>query len=133
MSYAKQTWQTGDTITAEKLNHMEDGIAAAGGEYDFVLDTRDSDMPPTAAGKSVSDLFDMVNDGELPNVLALQSGGVDKIVSFLTNDVNNIQTFMFFWGEEFSAINSDGTATIASDPYTFTYDSATKEYTFAFA
>ena len=26
MSYEKQTWTTGDTITAEKLNHMEDGI-----------------------------------------------------------------------------------------------------------
>ena len=31
MSYEKQTWQTGDTITAEKLNHIEDGIAGAGG------------------------------------------------------------------------------------------------------
>lgn len=26
MSYEKQTWATGDVITAEKLNHMEDGI-----------------------------------------------------------------------------------------------------------
>lgn len=28
MAYEKQTWSKGDTITAEKLNHMEDGIAA---------------------------------------------------------------------------------------------------------
>lgn len=27
MAYEKQTWATGDTITAEKLNHMEDGIS----------------------------------------------------------------------------------------------------------
>lgn len=26
MAYEKQTWQTGDTITADKLNHIEDGI-----------------------------------------------------------------------------------------------------------
>ena len=26
MSYSKQTWANGDVITAEKLNHMEDGI-----------------------------------------------------------------------------------------------------------
>lgn len=26
MSYTKQTWNTGDIITAAKLNHMEDGI-----------------------------------------------------------------------------------------------------------
>lgn len=31
MSYVKQTWQTGDTVTSAKLNHMEDGIAAGGG------------------------------------------------------------------------------------------------------
>lgn len=31
MAYVKQTWQTGDTVTSAKLNHMEDGIAAAGG------------------------------------------------------------------------------------------------------
>lgn len=31
MAYEKQTWATGDTITAQKLNHMEDGIAGAGG------------------------------------------------------------------------------------------------------
>ena len=26
MSYTKYTWQTGEIITADKLNHMEDGI-----------------------------------------------------------------------------------------------------------
>lgn len=31
MSYEKQTWVTGETVTADKLNHMEDGIADAGG------------------------------------------------------------------------------------------------------
>ena len=29
MAYTKQTWQTGDTITAEKLNHIEDGVGDA--------------------------------------------------------------------------------------------------------
>lgn len=26
MSYTKHTWQSGDVITAEKLNHIEDGV-----------------------------------------------------------------------------------------------------------
>lgn len=30
MSYEKQTWVTGDIITADKMNHMEDGISDAG-------------------------------------------------------------------------------------------------------
>ena len=31
MAYTKQTWQTGEVITAEKLNHIEDGIAEGNG------------------------------------------------------------------------------------------------------
>lgn len=30
MAYEKQTWVTGEVITEEKLNHMEDGIAGIG-------------------------------------------------------------------------------------------------------
>jgi len=33
MSYTKNTWATGDTITAAKLNNMEDGIEAAADDY----------------------------------------------------------------------------------------------------
>lgn len=32
MSYTQQNWQTGDVITAAKLNHMEEGISNAGGQ-----------------------------------------------------------------------------------------------------
>ena len=31
MSYVKQTWTSGDIISTERLNYMENGIAAAGG------------------------------------------------------------------------------------------------------
>ena len=37
MSYIKQTWVTGEVITAEKLNHMEDGISAANGAHTKTL------------------------------------------------------------------------------------------------
>ena len=40
MSYTKNTWANGDTITAAKLNNMENGIEAAeqsGGGYDIVF------------------------------------------------------------------------------------------------
>lgn len=51
MSYTKQTWATGDTVTASKLNHMEDGIAGAGASYDVVIqvDTFFSDGDITSA------------------------------------------------------------------------------------
>ena len=39
MAYQKQNWQTGETITAQKLNHIEDGISnnTGGGSSDNVL------------------------------------------------------------------------------------------------
>lgn len=30
--YTPNTWSTGDVITAEKLNHLEQGVAAAGAD-----------------------------------------------------------------------------------------------------
>lgn len=36
MAYEKTNWQAGDVITAEKLNHMEDGIASGVG-YNPIL------------------------------------------------------------------------------------------------
>lgn len=35
MAYEKYTWVDGELITAEKLNHMEDGIAEGGGETGY--------------------------------------------------------------------------------------------------
>lgn len=34
MAYVKQNWECGEMITADKLNHMEDGIENAGGDCD---------------------------------------------------------------------------------------------------
>ena len=37
MSYETHTWESGETITAEKLNHIEDGIAecCSGGDVGY--------------------------------------------------------------------------------------------------
>ena len=46
MAYEKQTWVTGETITEEKLNHMEDGIEAAGGSA-ITIEFEEGQMTPT--------------------------------------------------------------------------------------
>lgn len=43
MSYNKNTWQTGDVITAEKLNHLEGGIEEADKKVFIVHFYRDQD------------------------------------------------------------------------------------------
>ena len=37
MSYEQQNWVTGNRITAEKLNHMEQGISSAGGGTALII------------------------------------------------------------------------------------------------
>ena len=48
MAYEKQTWTTGEVITQEKLNHMEDGIAEGNGVeiVDIVQTGTDSTNKP---------------------------------------------------------------------------------------
>ena len=57
MSYTKQTWATGDVITASKMNHMEDGIAS-GGAYVFR-----STGSPRVLDKTFAEIKDMIEAG----------------------------------------------------------------------
>ena len=63
MSYEKQTWHNGDTITEQKLNHMEDGIANAGGGGGvFTIDVIIEDETPTLNQKA-KDIYDAFCSG----------------------------------------------------------------------
>ena len=54
MSYTPTNWQTGDTITAEKLNKLEEGVAAVS-NYDLVFTTTSDSK--TADGLSFEELY----------------------------------------------------------------------------
>lgn len=61
MAYDKQTWVTGEVITANKLNHMEDGIANAGsggggGAAVFDFDSIINMQTRTIAGADIDQL-----------------------------------------------------------------------------
>ena len=61
MAYDKQTWVSGEVITAVKLNHMEDGIANAGGggasivNFDTLIDTSTMSIAGSDINQLVSD------------------------------------------------------------------------------
>lgn len=55
MTYQKQTWVTGETITEQKLNHMEDGIANA---ILIVNATRDESTGVTTLDKTWQQIHD---------------------------------------------------------------------------
>ena len=135
MSYTKQTWQTGDTITAAKLNHMEDGIAAGGGGADLII--KDIDGVWTASGLSFSGLFskcsseDIVDAKILKYVDTQNEGHSVQTALRIGAGVSGGVNFVSFAFEPslFDSIFEDGTADISRDPYSWTYDGTTKTYT----
>lgn len=67
MSYEKYTWQTGEVITADKLNHMEEGILVGNM---FLVEYNASDGEINA---SYNQLIDKINDGYLIGIYAITS------------------------------------------------------------
>lgn len=77
MSYEQQNWVTGHRITAEKLNHMEDGIASAnsgGGTEPLIVHDNGGTLD-----KTWQEIHDAFVSGQ--NVLIF---GTDKILCAYT-------------------------------------------------
>lgn len=72
MSYEKQTWVNGDVITDNKLNHMEDGIANAGGAM-FVTETNENDT--STLGNTYKEIKDAIDAGHVAYIVASISDG----------------------------------------------------------
>lgn len=87
MSYEKQTWQTGDVITAVKLNHMEDGIANPG----YTVETQAVEVVPEQTVETVK------GSGSLPPyaighfVLAEGITSLDDVPDTLTITFNGTE------------------------------------------
>ena len=75
MAYIKNSWKSGDVITATKLNHMEDGIAegGSGGDQQVTLDiiaiqetdaeTGDHNYIISSASKTPAEVQDLILNG----------------------------------------------------------------------
>ena len=89
MAYEKQTWQCGETITADKLNHMEDGIeecCSGGGSAPLIVEV--VEYTPTCepgctpiTGEALSatwqDMKDAIDEGR--NVYLSHTQLIDEI------------------------------------------------------
>lgn len=72
MSYTKTNWQTGDVITAEKLNKIENGVEAASnsgsGSGDFVKITAEYEDEQLTLDKTFSEIAEIIEGGGVPFV-----------------------------------------------------------------
>lgn len=74
MAYETNTWNNGDTITAEKLNHLEQGVASASQPVPAAT-TQAAGVVKQAA--AVSDLSSTPTQGDFNGLLAaLRAAGL---------------------------------------------------------
>ena len=73
MSYTKQTWATGDVITTDKMNHMEDGIASNESSSNTLVVTviDDSEQERSVLDKTWQEIYDAFSTR---NVVLVQEG-----------------------------------------------------------
>ena len=84
MSYTPTNWQTGDTVTAEKLNNMEAGIENAANPYIVTLTPTAADLSGTM-DKTPEDINSAIQN-ENRIIFAIPSlGGMIEATQFLYN------------------------------------------------
>ena len=114
MAYEKQTWTTGDVITQEKLNHMEDGIENA---YELPAVTSEDD------GKFLgveNGQFGLVNGGGMENLVDGSAAGSARGVNTAAEDSSYTMGWSAFaegsgTRASGSASHAEGYTTTASD------------------
>lgn len=73
MTYMPTNWQTGDIVTAEKLNKLENGVANADGAGGFMLVSRTD----SGINKSYNELLAAVNNSIMPVLVSTYEEGSD--------------------------------------------------------
>ena len=101
MAYTKQTWVTGETITADKLNHIEDGIASIGG-YDIVFSMTEDAI--TADGASLEEL---ISGGYKKALLSHSEGSAESVGYGIEQDDSTNIGFTFIIGNSINIFSFD--------------------------
>lgn len=76
--YTKNTWQTGDIVSSEKLNHMEDGIADA--QNGYTIETTETVIVPQQSVTTVE--VEGFISGNLTGIVSLPTIGDTVKVTF---------------------------------------------------
>ncbi len=115
MSYIKQTWVDGDIVTAEKMNHIEDGIEAGGVDTTGVLFVTIGALP-NATGYEFSLTYNQISSaiGNGQSVIAkFNTRGSDNKISL----TEYFSLYSVNWENEDISFVKDTFNSYASPPY----------------
>ena len=104
MSYTKQTWTNGDTITAAKLNHIEDGIASSSNVVIFET-TMSNPSSPTFTSIDYQECLSAINNEKIV-LLKVNFQNMSSLVTF--NYLHPNTGSIFFTGSMKLFLNTNG-------------------------
>lgn len=90
MAYEKHTWETGETITAEKLNNLEDGVSGSGG----ILCVREQDDGAyIVLDKTFNEISTHLQSGGIAFTLRGSQNNITvKLIQIVTDQGYKVQT-----------------------------------------
>lgn len=105
MTYVKTDWETGDIITAEKLNNMESGIENAGsgstGTVMVVHSTSDESTGNTTLDKTWAEIADAMQTGIVVHVYSWgEDGYMCAYLDYVENDSGLYHAVFLVEGEQ---------------------------------
>lgn len=117
MSYTPQTWVTGDTITAEKLNHMENGISEVAG-LEFFNIYYDDSSEITFYSEDTPDAYQAIWTDKSPMVLRYTND------SYGNQDINMLYVTTITPGQDantmdYTAITSSAVSSMQSGSFVY--------------
>lgn len=144
MSYSKTAWSSGDVITAEKLNNLENGIEISNDDFDLVITQQDDIY--SMRGLSFDELCAKFEANKMVRLFykrrvdenTYQQFVLMNAIYYMGDEVNQYPAAIMFtrnnpyYDEGGEVVNLYADGIIDIYPYndgTWTYDSTTKEYT----
>ena len=94
MAYEKNNWQSGDVVTSDKLNHMEDGIAGGTLVIGGFSYTEDGDLVGTS-DKTWQEIDYALAAGVRCVIIAVDMGGHIQLPVNSTVFVNEVYRILF--------------------------------------
>ena len=112
MAYTKNTWRTGDVVSSQKLNHMEDGIANSTLVISgFSYAENSSDLVGTS-DKTWQEIDDALSTGVRCVIIVAGMGGHDQLPVNSVVFVNGVYR-IFFNDTSATTTSADGYPTIS--------------------
>lgn len=110
MAYTPTVWKNGDTITAEKLNKAEQGIADA---TPLVCTIELVESNPTVVGATYKTISEALSAGRIVFAIDKLSGGIDA--TYIVNFIRHTASYSVGFGEfTFESATEDGVLTLGN-------------------